>query len=136
MSARTRTVGPAPLRITADHAGAADSLGHRRPRGAKLPGDDLRGPVLLEAQLGIAVEVDEHRAEPLVVIGLDRIGEIGRRGGRGGEGEGKQQILQTHSEASGNLPHPNGYAGRVRYANFPLSRPYGRGGAQAEGCGR
>ncbi len=43
------------------------------------------------------MEIDEHGAEALVVIRLDRIGEFGRRRGRRDERAGKQQILQSHS---------------------------------------
>ena len=52
----------------ADHAGPRDARAHLEAGGVQPLGDDLGGPPLLEAQLGMAVEVTTERDQALPAV--------------------------------------------------------------------
>ena len=93
----------------ADHAGLADATMDLDPPGGELLGDDVGRPDLLEADLGMGVEIAADGDE-LVREGQDlgqgRHGDSGRRMGSGeglAEGRGAQARAQTTPGQGGGI---------------------------------
>ena len=94
MSARSSTVGPAPLRRIATTPVLADAFGDFVAERAQLGCEPLARLDFAPRELGIAVEVVEQRRQPVAVVGRDVVAQC-RVGGLRSRADAKRDRLRS-----------------------------------------